>query len=142
MENIIKTAGVLVFLKNKVLLVRHRERAEHLNDTYGVPAGRIKLGESPIKTAVRELLEETGLTTAVEYLVKVPHTYTAAIKRKDGIKTFSQEIFLCNHWDDKLKATDETIPEWINLDNLDELKLLPNVKKMIFDSLKLKQNNI
>jgi len=66
MENVIKTAGVLVFLGNNVLLVRHGEKAGHMNDTYGVPAGRLNLSESSIEAAVRELLEETGLRTSVK----------------------------------------------------------------------------
>ena len=41
MENIIKSAGILVFLDNTVLLVHHGEKAEHLSDTYGIPAGRL-----------------------------------------------------------------------------------------------------
>ncbi|MFH1001378.1 MAG: NUDIX hydrolase [Bacteroidota bacterium] len=138
MENIIKTAGVLICLNNKVLLVRHGEKAGHLNDTYGIPAGRIELGEKSIDAAVRELFEETGLITSIEYLEKVPETYTAAIARKDGVKTFSQENFLCKHWDGELKANNETIPEWITITEIDKLKLLPNVKKMVSDALPLK----
>ena len=143
MGNIIKTAGVLVFLDNNVLLVRHGKKAGHLNDTYGVPAGRLEQAESTIEAAVRELFEETGLKTKTEYLIKVPVEYTASIERKDGsIKNYNQDTFLCNNWSGELKANDETTPEWIAPERLDELKLLPNVKKMVFDALKLKQNSI
>lgn len=141
MKNVIKTAGVLIFLENKVLLVRHGEKAGHLNDTYGVPAGRLELGESTINAAVRELFEETGLITTTENLIKLPIEYTAAIERKDGgIKNYNLDTFLCTNWSGELKANDETIPEWINVDEIEKLKLLPNVKKMVFDALKLKQN--
>lgn len=141
MNNIIKTAGVLVFQNNNVLLVRHGKKAEHLDDTYGIPAGRIEQGESSIKAVVRELFEESGLITTVKQLVKVPKTYTTSIERKDGIKTFSLEIFLCGQWKGELRATHETTPEWINIEDLDGLKLLPNVKKIVFDALKLKRNS-
>jgi len=143
MENVIKTAGVLVFLGNNVLLVRHGEKAGHMNDTYGVPAGRLNLSESSIEAAVRELLEETGLRTTVENLIKVPENYTAVIERKDGsIKNYNQDTFLCTNWNGELKANDETTPEWINITDLEKLKLLPNVKKMALDALKLKQNSV
>jgi len=138
MDNVIKTAGVLVFLDNKVLLVRHGKKAEHLNDVYGLPAGRIEEGETTVVAAGRELFEETGLKVTVENLIKVPEFYTASIERKGGIKNFSQENFLCKKWEGELKANDETIPEWIVIDELKNLELLPNVKKMIFDGLKLK----
>ncbi|MFA7662787.1 MAG: NUDIX domain-containing protein [Patescibacteria group bacterium] len=137
MLNIIKTVGVLLFIDNKVLLVRHGEMAEHLNNTYGVPAGRIEPGESSIETAVRELFEETGLKTTFENLTQIPKIYTATIERKTGINTFHLETFLCNNWSGKLRATDETIPEWINLDKLNHLNLLLNIKQIVADGLKL-----
>ncbi|MFA4931192.1 MAG: NUDIX domain-containing protein [Patescibacteria group bacterium] len=143
MKNIIKLAGVLVFLDNQVLLVRHGEKAGHLNNTYGVPAGRIETGESTIDAAARELFEETSLKTVVENLIKVPTEYSAAIKRKDGsIKNYHLETFLCTSWNGELKANEETVPEWINIDEIEKLKLLPNVKKMVSDALKLKKNSL
>ena len=141
MKDIIKTAGVLVFRDQDVLLIRHGEKAGSLNNTYGLPAGRLETGESSIKAAVRELLEETGLKTTEEHLTRVPGKYTATIERKKGVKTFCYKTFLCNKYDGELKATEETVPEWTNLNELDKLKLLPNVKIIIFNALKLKQNN-
>lgn len=143
MDSIIKTAGVLVFLGNNVLLVRHGEKAGHLNDAYGIPAGRLEQGESTIEAAARELFEETGLKTEIKYLIKVPMEYTATIERKDGsVKNYNQDTFLCANWSGELKANDETTPEWKNIEKLDELKLLPNVKKMVSDAIQLKQNSI
>ncbi len=143
MEHIIKTAGVLLFQDNKVLMVRHGAMAGHLNDTYGIPAGRIEPGESSIDAAVRELFEETNLKTEARFLVKVPEEYTAAIERKDGsIKNYSVDSFLCMSWDGELKANEQTIPLWVDIDEVDILTLLPNVKKIIFDALKLKQNGV
>ena len=45
-------------------------------------------------------------------------------------------------WDGELKANEQTIPLWVDIDEVDILKLLPNVKKIIFDALKLKQNGV
>jgi len=81
------------------------------------------------------------LELVTENLVKLPVEYTAAIERKDGsVKNYNQDNFLCTNWSGELKANDETIPEWINVDEIEKLKLLPNVKKMIFDALRLRQN--
>ncbi len=130
MKNTIKTAGVLVFSDNKVLLVCHGEKAEHLNDTYGIPAGRLEPDESSLEAAIRELFEETGLKIITNNLIKVPKKYVAVIERKDGsLKNYNQDNFLCSNWNGKLKANSETMPEWINIDELEKLKLLPNVKK-------------
>lgn len=62
MIQIIKTTGVLVFNKNRVLLVCHKKGSGHLNNTYGLPAGHINLDETYIEAASRELMEETGLS--------------------------------------------------------------------------------
>jgi len=141
MENIIKTAGILVFANDNVLLVRHGESAGHLNDTYDIPAGRLEPDESSTEAAIRELFEETGLQTTVNNLIKVPEKYTATIERKDGsIKNYNLDTFVCIDWSGELKANNETTPEWINIADLEKIKLLPNVKKMILDALKLKQN--
>ncbi|MFA6131524.1 MAG: NUDIX domain-containing protein [Patescibacteria group bacterium] len=137
-ERIIKTAGVLVFKDNKVLLVCHGKKAGHIDGTYGIPAGRLEDGELSIETAVRELLEESGLETTVEDLEKIPGTYTASIKRKGGTRNFSLETFRCKNWSGELCASDETVPEWVDIDSLDKLDLLPNVKRMISDAMTLK----
>ncbi|MGM0408845.1 MAG: NUDIX hydrolase [Bacteroidota bacterium] len=141
MENIIRTAGVLAFQNRKVLLVRHGKKAQHLNDTFGIPAGRIQLNETAIDAAVREFNEESGLTTSVEHLTKLPTTYTAKIERKDGVKNFSLEAFLCRKYEGELKSTDEAISEWVRMDDLEGLKLLPNMKEVIMEASKLEQNN-
>lgn len=137
MMKIIKTAGVVVFQDNSVLLVYHGEESGHLNGTYGIPAGRLELNESAIETAVRELYEETSLVTTIKHLIKVPEEYSAAIEGKEGsIRNYQQDIFLCTHWSGELKANDETTPEWIRITDLDTLTLLPNVQKMVIDALK------
>jgi len=137
----IKTAGVLILKEDKILLVQHDKKAKHLNNIYGIPAGRIEENESPIETAIRELHEETGLITNVNLLQKIPKKYSATIKQKDGTNTFSLEVFLCNNWKGELKSTKETIPEWISINDLDKIQLLPNVKKIIFDGMELEKSN-
>ncbi len=126
MEKTIPTVGVLVYNEDQVLLVKHGEKADHLNDVYGLPAGRLMDGESELETAVRELNEETGLITTVDDLVELPKTYSALIRRKDGEKKFSLKVFLCRKYDGNIQGNDETIPEWVNISGLTKLDLLPN----------------
>ena len=134
MENIIRTAGILAFQNHKILLVRHGKKAQHLNDVYGIPAGRIRPNESAVYAAIREFNEESGLVTSAEYLTKLSKTYTAKIERKDCVKKFSFEVFLCRKYEGKIKSTEETTPKWISPDKLGKLKLLPNIKEIITDA--------
>lgn len=50
------TAGLLVFYKAKVLLVKQRETGK-----YSIPKGEVRIGESHFQAAIRETEEETGI---------------------------------------------------------------------------------
>lgn len=131
MDNIIKTVGVLVIQDAKVLLVEHGETAGHLTGIYGLPAGRPEEGESNEEAALRELEAETGLQSSKEFLEKLPNTYTATIERKDGLKTFSIEVYRCKKFWGELISSEETTPEWVDITKIAELHLLPNVQKIV-----------
>lgn len=142
-EKIISTVGVLIFKDGKVLLVRHGEKAEHLSGVYGLPAGRVGDNENEIDTAIRELYEETGLRVSSKNLQELPNIYTARIQRKNEIKTFSLKVFLARFYSGNLKTikkTDETIPEWVKISDLDKYSLLPNVQRVIKDGLEIIDN--
>ena len=131
MPETIKTVGVLIIKNNQVLLVKHKQNASHINDVYGLPAGRVEDGESLKQAAVRELEEETGLVA--NKLEEYPsNEYSADIKRKDGTtKTFSITIFTCKEFEGTIKENEETKPEWIDLSDVSNLKLLPNIERII-----------
>jgi 8-oxo-dGTP pyrophosphatase MutT (NUDIX family) len=134
----IKSAGILIFKNKKVLLVKHKEKAEHKTGAYGIPAGRLEHDETEIEAAIRETYEETCLKIYKKYLKPLPTLYFANIQRKNGqIKNFSLRVFLCSYFDGKPKETEENIPKWVNVDKLGKYNLLPNMKKIIFEGLEL-----
>ena len=57
-------AGGIVFIDNKVLLVKNRLRKEYKeyydSGFWGFPKGHMEEGESPLDAAEREVFEETG----------------------------------------------------------------------------------
>ncbi len=127
------SAHVLVFKDDRVLLVKHGDEAGHLTGVYGIPGGRVNEGEDVEDAAVRELLEETGTKVSKEDLQSFPNNqYTADIKRKDGlIRRYMMTVFLCEEFSGEIKVSDETIPEWIEISNLNSYNLLPNVERAI-----------
>lgn len=129
----IQTAHILLFQKNKVLLVQHGAEAGHITGTYGIPGGRLNDGEDLKTAAVRELQEETGLSVAVADLMPFPdNTFSADIKRKDGeMRSYTMTIFVTKHYTGDLQTSTETTPEWVSLDTIETLNLLPNVAKAI-----------
>ena len=129
--NMISTVGVLIIRDGMVLLVRHGDAAGHLNDTYGIPAGRVDEAESDVDAAIRELYEETGLKTDSSHLSLMPKEWRAVIQRKDGEKEFSLRVFVCSGFEGEVQASPEGIPVWIPLEAVDMYALLPNVKEII-----------
>ncbi len=134
----IQCAGTIIFKDNQILLVEEGEGSGHVTGMYGFPVGRIDEGESVRQTAVRELEEETGLQAKDMELLEYPNNvYEADIPRKDGTtKRFSMTLFICkNFTGGLLEQGDNVRPLWVDMEELDKFKLLPNVEEAIRDAL-------
>jgi 8-oxo-dGTP pyrophosphatase MutT (NUDIX family) len=133
----IPTVVVLILINNQLLTVKHTQNANHLTGTYGLPGGRVELNETLIDAAIRELEEETGFVANKESMKELPKEYTAQIKRKNGeTKLFSMKIFTCKEYSGHLKESEDTIPEWIPLSDIDKYTFVGNEKEAIKESLK------
>ncbi|MHC1740652.1 MAG: NUDIX domain-containing protein [Anaerolineaceae bacterium] len=60
-------AGVLILEENKVLLVRRI--MDPFAGLWSIPAGFVNAFEDPVQAAIRECLEETGLTAQIDNLL-------------------------------------------------------------------------
>lgn len=134
---VIQSVGVVAFKGDKVLLVRHGEKATHLTGSVGIPSGKLNEVESHLKTAVREFQEESGLQASEESFVQLPKVYRATIESKKGPLTFDWVVFLCKEWQGDLKGLKETTPFWENVDRIRDLNTLPNVLNAIEEAMKL-----
>lgn len=137
----IPTIGILVFRNNnqEVLLVKHGEKAGHLTDSYGLPAGRIDPGENDVEASIRELKEETGLKTSPEFLIELPYDFgVVELKRKKGIMLCTWKVFICTKYRGEI-GTDgkETTPEWVNIKDVAKYWLIGNTELAIKEGLKL-----
>ncbi|MGB3073046.1 MAG: NUDIX hydrolase [Candidatus Moraniibacteriota bacterium] len=86
---IIPTVAVVVFKNDNpelVCLVEHLPGAHHVTGTFGLPAGRVQVGEKNIDAGVRELQEETGLTASSTDMIFLSQ-YEARIQQKEGVST-------------------------------------------------------
>ena len=130
MIKVIPSVAVFIIKDRKVLLVKHTEKAGHLTGTYGLPAGRINPGEREKGTAVRELLEETGFKTSGDKLIEFPKNYyIAELDRKDGMRLkFGWCVFICKRYTSEIRQSDESIPQWVEIDKMDGYNLLPILK--------------
>ena len=78
------SVGAITFLEKKVLLI-HQINGNHI----GFPKGHIEINESPEKTALREVYEETGIKIKIESLA-----YSIKYKLKRGIKINKNQMIL------------------------------------------------
>lgn len=134
---VIPSIGILIIKENKVLLVKHGPKATHLTGVYGLPAGKVEeRGEK--ETAVKELMEETGLVTTVDNLNEFPNNeYSADIETKSGeVVRYPWRVFLCTNYSGSLKSSEETTPEWVEISKLNDYDLLPNVNNAINAGIK------
>ena len=134
-----KTVGVAVIDSDKVLLVRHLKGSNHPDDTYGLPAGRLEIGEEYVDAGVRELQEETGLSASVKDLIALPTEYHAILTRKKGEEAMVMKTFLCTKWQGNLKGSDETEPIWVDIKNINSYTLITNVKNVIEEAIRFKK---
>lgn len=137
----IKSVTVIIFNKDKVLLVKNGPSSNHPTGLYGLPAGRVEPDETCEEAAVRECTEESGLKP--KKLIKLPTFYEANLARKDGVpQKFVCWSFYCPEFEGELKSTDETEPLWVNISEVSKLPLVTNVDKMINEAKIFSEKNI
>ncbi len=90
MEREFSAGGVLIkVIRGRPMLAAIRPQGKPTG-TWALPKGNVDPGETPAETAVREVLEETGVHgTLVEKLGDVKYAYT----RRDGARVFKVVSF-------------------------------------------------
>jgi len=101
---------------DEFLLVREREHGR----LWYLPAGRVEPGESFIRAAERETLEESGVRVQVDGIVRVEHSPRAANARM-------RIIFTAHPTGDstpKSEPDEESLEAtWVTIDELDDYRL-------------------
>jgi 8-oxo-dGTP pyrophosphatase MutT (NUDIX family) len=121
----IVSAGVVLYTgERKVLLVEHTKQARLPEGSYGFPAGRVEEWETPIEAAVRELKEETGIDTSIDYLTALPEQRKKLRMRNGKYEDFIFKPFLCKAYYGNKKSSRKTIPHEVDFDSLDKILLV------------------
>ena len=139
------TVGVVVLKEGKVLLVKHNKHSQHENDVYGIPAGRLNEDEGITAAAAREVKEETGIDVKEKDLKRLSNVSYAEILRKTGeTKTFVIIPFFAESFSGELNMGHEdieTTPEWVDVNSLDKVNMLPNLSDIVREAVEKSSDN-
>ncbi len=118
------TNGAVFNERGEVLL---QKRAD--NGYWGLPGGKVDIGESVERGAIREVLEETGLHVTVKRLIGVysdPQHYSIMSYPSAGwIIHYVTLVFECEYQSGQLQISDESTDiGYFSPDSLPEITLL------------------
>jgi 8-oxo-dGTP diphosphatase len=123
--------SIAIVENNQILLMRYRYGD---TDVYNLPGGNVDKGETLTETVVRELMEELGIEVEVGKM----------ILSGDVIMPEGKEDVLHCVFEGKIqsgkpilnpKETSALAVVWMPLEDLNGLKMYPNVGKYLFKSL-------
>lgn len=119
-------ALVVVRLGRRFLLVHEKKHGQ----LWYLPAGRVEPGESFEEGAIRETLEEAGVTIAIDGIIRIEHSPS-----RDGARM--RVIFVAHPTDDrapKSEPDDESLGAgWFTLDELAKLPLRGDEVRELFE---------
>lgn len=118
-----KAAGIFFTDGQKVLLLKRSEEGDHGN-TWALPGGKSKEGETEIGTAIRETKEETGLD-------KIPGYRFDSLSSQNGHQKFTAFLYRVPNPFDIEISHEHTDWEWVSLNDLKNKDLHPKFKENI-----------
>lgn len=127
--------GVILNNENEVAIV------SQFGETWSLPKGHIEEGEDPIKTAIREIYEETGIIESNLEYVKFLITYERVslggkkFQKDPELKEISLHLFKTSQ--QELKPIDPHNPEaiWVKIDEVENI-LSSEIDAAHFNSIK------
>lgn len=130
-NSLVPAASVVVVDENsRVLLHRRRD-----NDRWALPGGAMEFGESLAGCAIRETLEETGLTVEVTGIVGVYSNPGHVFAYDDGeVRQEFSICFLAHPTSGQLSVSDESCEvRWFAPEQTDDLEMVPSIRKRLTD---------
>ncbi|MGH3860055.1 NUDIX domain-containing protein [Actinokineospora sp.] len=125
-------SAIIVDDSNRILLHRRSD-----NDLWALPGGGMEFGESIATTAVREVLEETGLHVAPTYISAVYSDPKHVFEYSDGeVRQEFSVCVVCSINGGSLRLSDESTElRFVPIGELSQLNMHPRIRVRITDYL-------
>jgi 8-oxo-dGTP diphosphatase len=122
-------AALMIFERDgKILLLRRNQTAKYAAGLYTLPSGRVEENESMTAAAIREALEEVGLTAAPQRVTSVH-----ILHRKKNDEVWIDGFFCCTKWSGvELNKEPEKCDDvrWFPINRLPE-NIIPFVREVL-----------
>jgi|SRR3989344_2421753 len=123
-----KIISTLCYIQKQDLILmlhRHKLDSHYPQRSYRALGGKVKQGENPFQSVIREVKEESGLD--IEPRWKGIITFSNATQPQD----WEAHVFIVNSFKGKLISSSEGDLEWIEKERLSKLDMPEGDKKLI-----------
>lgn len=121
-NNNFKSAHVVIMKDGKVLILRRSKTDTWMPNHYGLPGGKLDLGETPNEAVSRECKEEVNLNVPTENLIFL-----------SKVSNNKQHAFFCTtkfSGEPKLDFEHDDF-QWVNPENLPNYKIVPDLLEVV-----------
>lgn len=118
----------LIFLTrgDEILLLRGAADKRLWAGKYNGLGGHIEANETPLASALRELEEESGITTVLSLELRA--LIHVGLSQPPGVMLF---VFVGRCDSGELRASEEGMPEWVKRDALKDLPLVEDLPELL-----------
>lgn len=117
---LVEVAGCCCEFENELLYL---QRAAHVSqgNTWGVPAGKLEIGEDPRSAVIREVFEETGIRLAKEVVEEIGKLY---VHHSESDFIWHQFYVILDSKPEVILNSEHQQFRWLNYSDASQLSLI------------------
>ena len=132
-----KSCGAIVFYlkedKEQILLIKHSNSGH-----WSFPKGHVEEGETEVETAVREIMEETGVNADIDTRFRTVVTYSP---KKDVIKDVVYFFATTDNYDTRNHEEEVSEVRWVDIDKALGSVSYKNDKELVKKAISFYRNH-
>lgn len=131
----VEVAACYVEINDRILLMERSSNSAE-GKTWGVPAGKIEVGETPHQAAIRELVEETGINVSSSQVKEIGRLY---VQKPRGDFIYHMFQVHINEIPKVILSPEHTQYLWANAEDIEVLHLIGGGKEALDHYARMKK---